>query len=160
MEPLAGLASGDDLKAIYAKRSKAVDEKTISASSKNALSLKLEAELAEGWTISRKNKRSIRLIKDKPIDRKLEDDVWTLLYRMGFKELNIDRQLYVPGVARQLDVFAKDDETVFIVECTHSIDVGPKSLKILLDKFGAIREEVIQAVHTHYGRRPRLKIKL
>ena len=161
--PLAGLAGGDDLKSIFAKRSKPVDEKTITAASKDALALKLAGELADGWRESRQNKRSIRLVKDKPIDRKLEDDVWTLLYRMGFKELNIDRQFTIQAgektVPRQLDVFAKDDETVFIVECTHSKEGGPKSLKALLDKLGAIREEVVKAVHAHYGREPRLKIK-
>jgi DGQHR domain-containing protein len=162
--PLIGVAGGDDLKAIYAKRSKAVDEKTISAATKDAFALKLAGEQADGWRVSRKNKRSIRLVKDKPIDRKLEDDVWTLFYRMGFKELNIDRQFTIQASEktppRQLDVFAKDNETVFIVECTHSRETGPKSLKALLDKLGAMREDVVKAVHGYYGREPRLKIKL
>jgi DNA sulfur modification protein DndB len=57
-------------------------------------------------------------------------------------------------------VFAKDDETVFIVECTHSQEGGPKSLKVLLDKLTAIREAVCKAVRDHYGREPRLKVKL
>jgi hypothetical protein len=39
---------------------------------------------------------------------------------MGFKELNTDRQFSINGSdeigSRQLDVIAKDDETVFIVE--------------------------------------------
>lgn len=164
VQPLTGLASGDDLKPIYAQRSKTIDEKTISASSKEALALKLAGEEADGWRVLRKNQRSIRLAKNKPVDRQLEDDVWSLLYRMGFKELNLDRQFSIQAgdktLPRQLDVFAKDDETVFIVECTHSRDIGPKSLKGQLDKLGAIREEVVKAVHTHYGREPRLKVKL
>jgi hypothetical protein len=94
----------------------------------------------------------------------LEDDVWSLLYRMGFKELNFDRNFYIQSSEdapkRQLDVFAKDDETVFIVECTHSKDVGPKSVKSLLDKIAAIRPEIVKAVQKHYGRESKLKIKL
>jgi DNA sulfur modification protein DndB len=164
VQPLTGLASEADLKAVSALRSKTVDEKTVSASSKEALALKIAGEQADGWRVSRQNKRSVRLEKDKPVDRQLEDDVWSLLYGMGFKELNGDRQFAIQAgdktVPRQLDVFAKDDETVFIVECTHSKEGGPKSLKTLLDKFGAIREEVVKAVHAHYGREPRLKIKL
>lgn len=82
---------------------------------------------------------------------------------MGFKELNADRQFKIQmndrAPARQLDVFAKDDETVFVVECTHSRDVGPKSVKQLIDKINAIREEVVKAVHSHYGRDPKLKVK-
>jgi DNA sulfur modification protein DndB len=62
---------------------------------------------------------------------------------MGFKELNFDRnfsiQVSEKTPKRQIDVFAKDDETVFIVECTHSRDAGPKSLMALLDKLGAVR---------------------
>jgi hypothetical protein len=159
-EIFPGLITGDDLKTEYAKRSKSVDEQTIRASTKNALDMKLEAERAEGWRVERESKRSIRLVRDKPVDRQLEDDVWALLYRMGFKELNADRQFAIPNVQRQLEIFAKDNETVFIVECTHSRDTGPKSLKTLLDKFGALREDIIKSIHQHYGKSPRLKIKL
>ncbi|MGX5845320.1 hypothetical protein ACWGTI_32395, partial [Mesorhizobium sp. ArgA1] len=103
----------------------------------------LAAEEADGWTLAKRNKRSLRLERAKPIDRQLEDDVWSLLYRMGFKALNPDRNFYIvgkDGSRRQLDVFAKDDETVFVVECTHAQDTATKSVKQLLDKIGAIRE--------------------
>jgi len=81
---------------------------------------------------------------------------------MGFKELNFDRNFSVQTGSdppRQLDVFAKDDETVFIVECTHSRDTGPKSVKALIDKIRAIRPNIIGAIHNHYGRSPPLKVK-
>ena len=48
-------------------------------------------------------------------------------------------------------MFAKDDETVFIVECTHSQDVGPKSLKALLDK---VRPSLSSNAHT-----PRMSVR-
>jgi len=160
---LKGLAAGDDLKAIFHQRSKTVDERTITAGSPEALALKLQAEEKDGWVVQKRNKSSIRLCKPKPVDRQLEDDVWSLLYRMGFSELNADRQFAIQAgagtEARQLDVFAKDDETVFIVECTHSQETGPKSLKGLIDKIGAIREEIIKGIHVHYGKEPRLKVK-
>ncbi len=160
---LSGLVSGDALKAVYARKSKPVDEKTISATSEDALALKLAGEEAEGWRIVRKSKRSVRLAKDKPVDRQLEDDIWSLLYRMGFKELNFDRNFSIQIGENtpkwQLDVFAKDDETVFIVECTHSQESGSKSVKGLLDKLGNIREEVYKVVRGHYGRDCKLKIK-
>jgi DNA sulfur modification protein DndB len=162
-EILTDLASGETLRSIYAQRSKSVDEKTISASNEEALSLKIAAEEADGWHVAQRNKKSLRVAKVKPIDRQLEDDVWSLLYRLGFKELNADRNFTIQVGAntppRQLDVFAKDDETVFIVECTHSRETGPKSVKSLIDKIAGIREEVVKAVHSHYGREKRLKIK-
>jgi DGQHR domain-containing protein len=160
---LSGLISGDALKPVYAVKSKTVDEKTVAASSEDALLQKIAAEEADGWRVLRRNVKSARLAKDKPIDRQLEDDVWSLLYRMGFKELNFDRnfsiQVNEDTPPRQLDVFAKDDETVFIVECTHSREVGPKSVKALLDKIGAVRPDVIKVVQKHYGREKKLKIK-
>ena len=160
---LTGLVSGDELKSISALRGRSFDQNTITAGSPETLELKLAAEEADGWRVLKRNKRSIRMGRDKPIDRQLEDDVWSLLYKMGFSELNADRnfcvQLNDRAPSRQLDVFAKDDETVFIVECTHSREAGTKSVKALLDKIAAVREDVIKAVHSHYGRDPKLKVK-
>ena len=163
VEPLSGLAYRDDLKAIYSQKSKTYDEKPVSASSQKALDLKVAAEEADGWEVLRRNKRSVRLKKQKPQDRQLEDDVWCVLYNMGFKELNEDRnftmRLSDRTRPRQLDVFAKDDQTAFIVECTQSRDSGPRSVKTLIDKIGSIRADVVNAVHAHYGRHPGLKVK-
>lgn len=160
---ITGLLTGDALKPVYTAKSKTFDEKTISAASKDALEMKVAGEEADNWRVLKRNKRSVRLAKDKPTDRQLEDDIWSLLYRMGFKELNFDRNFSIPtgGTAppRQLDVFAKDDETVFIVECTHSRDSGPKSVKGLIDKIGSIREEVIRTIHKHYGSDKNIKVK-
>jgi hypothetical protein len=162
-ESLLGTAHGDELKPVYARRSKRDDERTVTAASKAALALKIAAEEADGWRVVKANKKSVRVAKQKPVDRQLEDDAWCLLYRLGFKELNVDRtysvQVGPKTPPRQLDVFAKDDETVFIIECTHSRETGPKSVKSLLDKIAAIREDVAKAVHQHYGREPRLKVK-
>lgn len=161
--PLSGLALADNLKPVFAQKTKTFDEKTISAATKEALALKLAGEESDGWRVLRTNQKSIRLAKSKQTDRQLEDDVWCLFYRMGFKELNVDRQFSIAAGAktppRQLDVFAKDDDAVFIVECTHSKEIGPTSVKALIDKIGGIRDEVIKAVHAHYGKTPKLKVK-
>ncbi|MBS1164379.1 MAG: hypothetical protein H6R00_404 [Proteobacteria bacterium] len=163
VDTLIGLSSGDNLKSIALLRAKTVDEKTISGNSAESLELKLAGEEADGWRVLKRNKHSIRVGREKSVDRQLEDDVWSLLYKMGFTELSADRnfrvQLNDKAPARQLDVFAKDDETVFIVECTHSQETGTKSVKALLDKIAAIREDVVKAVHSHYGRDPKLKVK-
>jgi DNA sulfur modification protein DndB len=164
MQKIVGIGSGDDLRPVYTAKSKSQDEKTIAASSSEALSLKLTAEEAEGWRVLKQNRRSIRLGRDKSADRQLEDDVWCLLYRMGFKDLNLDRNLSIQAAdgapRRQLDVFAKDDETVFIVECTHAREGGPKSVRSLIDKIISMREDVLKAVQGHYGRSTKLKVKI
>lgn len=158
-----GLVFGEEAKKVSVLRSKSVDEKTVTAIKKEALVTKVQGEEQDGWTVEKQNKSSVRMARPKPHDRQLEDDVWSLLYKLGFKELNADRNFIVqlgpntPG--RQIDIFAKDDETVFIVECTHAQEQGPKSVKGLIDKINGIRDEVIKAVHAHYGKEPKLKVK-
>ena len=158
-----GLVSGDEAKKINGSRSKSVDEKTVNAVKNDALATKVQGEEQDGWSVVNRNKKSVRMSKPKPPDRQLEDDVWCLLYKLGFKELNAGRNFTVklgqdaPG--RQIDIFAKDDETVFIVECTQALTTGPKSVKNLIDKINGIREDVIRAIHAHYGKDPKLKVK-
>lgn len=161
---LGELVGADELRAASVLRAKRFDEKTVTAASEKSLQMKREAEEHDGWTLAKENKRSLRMQRAKPEDRQLEDDVWSLFHRMGFKEMNPDRNLMLTcrdgTTKRQLDVFAKDDETVFIVECTHSREGGAKSVKALLDKIEAIREDVIAAVKAKYGRDSKLKVKL
>lgn len=158
-----GLVSDDDAKKVYVQRSKSVDEKTVTAAKKEALATKVQGEEQDGWTVAKKNKTSVRMSKPKPVDRQLEDDVWCLLHRLGFTEFSADRNFTIklganaPG--RQIDIFAKDDETVFIVECTHAQEPGAKSVKALIDKINGMREDIIKAIHCHYGKEPKLKVK-
>ncbi|MDZ4200550.1 MAG: DGQHR domain-containing protein [Gallionella sp.] len=158
-----GLVSDEAARIVYVSRSKSVDEKTISAANEVALATKVQGEEQDGWGVAKKNKKSVRVSRPKPMDRQLEDDVWSLLYKLGFKEFNADRNFTIKvgkdSPARQIDIFAKDDETVFIVECTHSQEQKSKSIKALIDKINAIREEVIKGIHSHYGREKKLKVK-
>ena len=158
-----GLVFGEEAKKVSIARSKSVDEKTVTAAKKDALLTKVQGEEQDGWSVVKNNKNSVRISKPKPHDRQLEDDVWCLLYKLGFKEFNADRNFTIklgPGApGRQIDIFAKDDETVFIVECTHSQETKSKSIKGLIDKINGIREDVIKEIHAHYGKDPKLKVK-
>lgn len=58
-----GLVSGDDAKKVLNLRSKSVDEKTVSAASKEALATKVKGEEQDGWTTAKQNKKSVRLTK-------------------------------------------------------------------------------------------------
>ncbi|MCW2249245.1 DGQHR domain-containing protein [Azospirillum fermentarium] len=152
-----GIVNGEAAKAVFVRRSKEHDEKTVTAAKKEALVIKVKGEEADGWEVAKWNKTSVRVRKRKPDDRQLEDDVWSLLYRLGFNELNEDRLLTFKG--RQFDVFAKDEDTVFVVECTHAEEEGSKPVKGLIDKINANAQDVIHAIHSHYGKTPKLKIK-
>ncbi|OGA39793.1 MAG: hypothetical protein A3G26_04780 [Betaproteobacteria bacterium RIFCSPLOWO2_12_FULL_65_110] len=158
-----GLVLGSVAKKLSVARSKSVDIKTVTAGSKKALSTKVLGEEQDGWYVVKRNKYSVRMAKVKPDDRQLEDDVWNLLHKLGFKELNADRNFTIQvgpnAPARQIDVFAKDEETVFIVECTQAQESGSKSIKSLIDKINGMRDGVIKAIHAHYGKQPKLKVK-
>lgn len=79
--------------------------------------------LSQGWQIDREFKHSIRVKKDKAFDVAFEDHVWSLLAQLGFDFMNRDRTLtlsYDPkesALSQQIDVFAKDEETILLVEC-------------------------------------------
>jgi DGQHR domain-containing protein len=158
-----GLVFGDGAKKVSVARSKRVDVKTVTAAKKDALFTKVQGEEQDGWYVVKRNKHSVRMAKAKPDDRQLEDDIWSLLYKLGFKEFNADRNFTIKvgpnAPARQIDVFAKDDETVFIVECTHAQESGSKSIKGLIDKINGIRDDAIKAIHAQYGKEPKLKVK-
>jgi DNA sulfur modification protein DndB len=79
----------------------------------------------DGWEQVREYKTSVKLRKLKSRDIQCEDKVWTLLALMGFKVMNKDRNFHLPfnlkeNLTQQIDVFAKDDETVLIIECKTS----------------------------------------
>ena len=60
---------------------------------------------------------------------------------------------------RQIDVFAKDDETVIIVECTWSDKPGKKSMTQLIEEIRAIRENLLKSISKAYGSKAKLKVK-
>ncbi len=70
-EHISGTVTGDQLAPLFAKKSKSVDEKRVSAGSKDALAQKIDGELADGWQVAKRNKKSVRMARPKPIDRQL-----------------------------------------------------------------------------------------
>ena len=82
---------------------------------------------------------------------------------MGFEELSKGRKFSISigntVPARQIDVFAKDDETVIIVECTRRSKPGKKSMNSLIEKLKSIRQAAHNSITRQYGRQPKLKIK-
>jgi DNA sulfur modification protein DndB len=86
----------------------------------------VEEHEALGWSISKKNSKSVRLVRKKTHGIHLEDRVWSLLYLMKFRYLSGVRgaQLKVnaslEGPQSQIDVVAIDDEVAIAVECKSS----------------------------------------
>ncbi len=160
-EYLTPIIAGDEITSELRRRRSKDRFQTIKATNKSRLAEKVKLETEEGWKVAKKNKKSTRMAKEKPGDEQLEDEIWCMLARMGFKELSHGRQFTVSvrdgQNPRQIDVFAKDDETTIIVECTHRKTPGRKNMSSLIEKIQAIRGDTINSIRKHYGRESALK---
>ena len=162
---ISGVETNSDLRL---RKSKDIYQ-TVSASTKNSaptkklIADKVKLEAADGWRPVRKNAKSTRMAKPKPLDEQLEDEVWCFLAGMGFKELSLGRRFTIVEKSglppRQIDVFAKDDETALVVECTRRDTPGKKRMDNLIEKIKSFREPIRQSIVTHYGGKPGLKVR-
>jgi hypothetical protein len=119
----------------------------------------------DGWIISKKLKRRTRLQKTKSIDRQLEDRVWRLFYKIGYNDLGKGHNFSIRYKAadgtlreKQVDIFAKDDETVIVGECKACVDYKSRSLAKDLAEFIGLKKPFADAIRSHYGRDFRPKI--
>jgi DNA sulfur modification protein DndB len=117
---LDNVMPADELRGLASRRAKEDDYKSV----RHPL---VEEEIANGWAVHRKNKASTRLRRPKSHDRRFEDRVWTLLYRMGFKFLSGQGGAFLlmnpnepKGPDNQIDVVAIDNEVAFAIECKSS----------------------------------------
>lgn len=143
------LVTGDSLKSELRMRCKEYYEASVPVK-------KLPLYEGKGWYVFREYKNTTRIRLNKPIYELVEDELWSLYARLGFKELNKKREFKIKcgnTTSRKIDLFAKDDETVIISECTSAEVPGTKkSLTNLIDKIKSYREDVIKAVRNHYGK--------
>ena len=160
---LGPTVSGEEITTELRRRKMKDIYKAVSGSSRKIIAEKVKLEEADGWRTVRRNVKSTRMAKPKPADELLEDEVWSILAQMGFNEMSKGRQFKIAagdGVpSRQIDVFAKDDETVIIVECTRRDRPGRKSMAQLIEKIRAIREDLHKSIRKAYGPYVKLKVK-
>ena len=115
--------------------------------------------LADGWNISKKLKRQLRLAKPKNVDRQFEDRVWRLFYRMGYDDLNKGHDFTIRYKAadgsfreKQVDIFAKEAETVVVGECKCCDDYRSRALSKDIAEFVGLRKQFADAIRAHFGR--------
>jgi DNA sulfur modification protein DndB len=141
----------------FKKRRRPFEEKRIPTS-----------ELADyeqkGWTKVRDLNRGVRVRRHKGGDEILENQFWCLLYSLGFDELNIGRRFFVTveqdgnRFKRQIDVFAKDDETIIVAECKTADELKGKRLQRELGDFDSLKRPIANALRAHYGKQIKHKI--
>ena len=128
----------------------------------NVKPLEVDQYIAAGWKNSREFKNFIRMCKPKDADLALEDEVWSLFALMGYKFLNKDRNFNLPydkhdpTKTKQIDVFAKDDETILIVECKSSETNKRGDFKKELESYIGIIEGLRKSIQALF---PKTKYK-
>lgn len=137
-------------RAEYGKRSRSYDEETF----ENALRATREEQ---GWTVQRENKATLRMRRPKPFDEVLEDRFWSVLYRFGYTDLNVGRGFKIVvgkgegATTKQVDVFAKDDETIVVAECKACQSPTKRSLLKDLNELAGLMKPIADAVRAQYG---------
>lgn len=99
---------------------------------------------SEGWKIVKETKKGIATLEQpKRFCDIFENEVWSILYKMGFTHMNAGKDIKIDlnGNTKKIDVLAMDDETCLFVEC--------KSSEIL-DKTSSFKKE-LESIHGYYG---------
>lgn len=124
----------------------------------------LDEHLNKGWEISKKNKRSYKLKKAKGHDVYLEDRIWCLLDKMGYKEMNGDKFTITfsredgSQGKKQIDVFGCDEETALVIECKSRNPRGRRTLQKDLHETIYLQEFIRKSIYKHYDARSLPKV--
>ena len=108
--------------------------------------------IEDGWQVLRETKTSITVKRDKTNDVDFEDRVWALFAQLGYDFMNKDRNFHLPydknnpKLTQQIDVFAKDNETILIVECKSANENKrgdfKKELEAMTGKIDGLRKTI------------------
>jgi len=119
-----------------------------------------------GWILHKESKTRVRMKRLKQHNQSLCDQVWCLFYRMGYPELNGEnfkiRYTQADGSIgeKKIDVFAKDDETVVVIECKTKETRGRKNLAKELQETASLQKPISVALRKHYGSNFKPKMEL
>ncbi|MBI2472262.1 MAG: DGQHR domain-containing protein [Planctomycetes bacterium] len=146
------------IRRVAVRRRKPFDEKSVIAEA-------IPDHEAKGWLVDKKLKRVTKVKREKEIDERLENRFWMLLFKMGYPEMSdgrdfsflIERKGAAP-LRKQIDVFAKDDETVIVAECKASEKLTRRSPQKDVEEFANLKGPIASAVSKHYGANIKLKL--
>lgn len=119
----------------------------------------LDQFVAEGWTVDKRNRKSVRLRKPKAHGVHLEDRVWILFYRMQFPLLSgkggaelVLEPKNSASPTSQIDVCALDHEIAIAIECKSSEKPTKRpQFQNDLAKHGLIRERFTICARTQFS---------
>ena len=146
---LDDIVSGDALEKLFRNRSKKHIYKSVAKTD-------IQKYVDEGWEhTGPKNRKTAMLRKEKDAGLSFQDEVWCIFYRMGFTEMNGAREFAVPrygmDIGKKIDVFAKDDHCICLVECKASGQPHTKrTLGTDIDQYGAIHQDLENSIRAYY----------
>jgi DNA sulfur modification protein DndB len=156
LKPL--LADAAALKREAAKRRKPFKETSVAKSDAAEL-------IDQGWEVAQELKRTTRLRREWPHEERLENRVWLLFYLLGYPEISSGRNFKVKierkgaePLWKQIDVLAKDSETVVVAECKSCSQITRRSLQKDVEEFSNLKGPIAAAIKKYYGNEPKLKI--
>ncbi|MFC7598018.1 DGQHR domain-containing protein [Terrabacter sp. GCM10028922] len=128
---------------------------------KNVLPTAIGALEDDGWVVSDRLKRSVKMRRPKKHDVAFEDRVWAAFAKLQFTFLNKDRTFRLqygsgPKESKQIDVFAADDEVVLVVECKSTESVKSSAFKNEVEMIQGTRAGLIRRIKDEF---PSHKIK-
>ena len=135
----------------YKKRKTRYDLQTVAPSL-------VEGLLGQGWEQIPGRGKNPRLRRPKTFDELLENDFWSILYMLGYPNLNSGRNFKVEislnqngkPVTKQIDVLAFDDETVIVAECKACETRTKRPLRKDIGEFESNKGAIAQAVKSHF----------
>ena len=111
----------------------------------------------EGWKIVKTDASGRHTMeKEKKLDERFENEVWLVLYKMGFTHMNVDNsfRLDLCGNSKQIDVIAFDEETCVFVECKASNTFDKNtSFKLELESIHGYYPDACKAIEEKYGKK-------
>lgn len=149
------LLSGDDLRRAATIRKRRVYRVSVPHS-------EVEACEARGFSRVATVKTRVRLERPKEDWKLLEDDIWLLLYRLGFSQLNSEGRFFILIKRRlrpdeetrfEVDVIGLADENVFLIECATSERPRRKSLANEINRIASYKSRLDSAVKKHFDNR-------
>lgn len=160
---LGPIVSGNEIGPELRRRKAKDVYRTVTGSTKRLVADKVRLEELEGWRTVRKNAKSTRIAKAKHAEEQLEDEVWIILAQMGFGEMSEGREFSVAvgdGAGRkQINIFAKDDETAIFVKCAYRKVPSRRNMSALIEWIQSFRESSLRTVRAFYGKQTKLKVK-
>jgi DNA sulfur modification protein DndB len=112
-----------------------------------------ESFLAGGWTQRRLLPNGRALIeKSKSHDEILENRFWSILYQLGFDELNSTRSFQIQvtsnegSVRKQIDVFGRLGNVIVVAECKSCAKKQQRSLQKDIGEFASYQRAIANSL--------------